>query len=313
MFNFLPYWLRGTLASLLVIANTFFWFPFLLFGTFFKIVIPIRFIQKLMTQLLITIANAWVSGNSFVLSLTQRINWVITGTDNLKKNDWYFVNSNHQSWTDIPIVQKVMNGKTPMLKFFLKQELIWVPVLGVCWWALDFPFMKRYSQQYLKKRPEMKGKDLETTRKACAKFKTTPVAVLNFLEGTRFTNKKHDKQQSPYTNLLKPKYGGAAFVLGSMGEKMHTMLDITIYYPDDTPGFWDLLCGKVKNIVVDVRKVNIPIALRGKDYSQDKVFKMEFQHWMETVWQEKDELLGQLKVKHAQISEASVSGALEQS
>mgnify|MGYP003857626397 FL=1 len=265
-----------------------------------------------MTQVLIGIARVWISGNSFVLSLTQRINWVITGTENLKQNDWYFVNSNHQSWTDIPVVQKVMNGKTPMLKFFLKQELIWVPVLGVCWWALDFPFMKRYSPQYLKKHPEMKGKDLETTRKACEKFKTTPVAVLNFLEGTRFTNAKRDQQQSPYTNLLKPKYGGAAFVLGSMGEQMHTMLDITIYYPDGTPGFWDLLCGKVKNIVVDVRKVNVPVTLRGKDYSQDETFKIEFKNWIQAVWQEKDALIEQLKIQHEKTPDKSGVIALEQ-
>lgn len=313
MLNFLPYWLRGTLASLLVIANTFFWFPFLLFGALLKIIIPIRFIQKLMTQLLIAIASVWISGNSFVLSLTQRINWVLTGTEHLKKNNWYFVNSNHQSWTDIPIVQKVMNGKTPMLKFFLKQELIWVPILGVCWWALDFPFMKRYSPQYLKKHPKMKGKDLETTRKACEKFKTTPVAVLNFLEGTRFTNEKHDQQQSPYSNLLKPKYGGAAFVLGSMGEQMQTMLDITIYYPDTTPGFWDLLCGKVKNIVVDVREVTVPSRLRGKDYSQDETFKIEFKSWIDTVWQEKDALIEQLKMQHETAPNESGVAGLEQS
>ena len=312
MLNFLPYWLRGILALVLVISNTFFLLPFLLFGALLKVAIPLSFVKKLMTQFLIIIANLWVSINSFVLSLTQHINWTITGTENLRTDDWYFVNCNHQSWTDIPIVQKVMNGKTPMLKFFLKQELIWVPVMGVCWWALDFPFMKRFSFQYLKKHPEMKGKDLETTREACEKFKTTPVAVLNFLEGTRFTQAKHDKQQSPYNNLLKPKYGGAAFVLGSMGEQMHTMLDITIYYPDGIPNFWDLLCGKVKNIVVDVKKVSIPDTLRGKDYSQDKVFKIEFQNWVKGVWQEKDALIEVLKVRHTHTSSQSITPVLDQ-
>ena len=298
MLNFLPYWLRGTLALLLVITNTFFWFPFLLLGTLLKIVIPVHFARKIMTLLLINIANIWVSGNSLILALTERTNWVVTGTEDLVKDDWYFVNCNHQTWSDIPIVQKIMNRKTPMLKFFLKKELIWVPIMGICWWALDFPFMKRFSAEYIKKHPEMRGKDLETTRKACEKFKTTPVAVLNFLEGTRFTPAKHDKQQSPYTNLLKPKYGGAAFVLSSMGEQMHTMLDITVFYPDGTPGFWDLLCGKVKVVVVDVRKVSIPSTLRGKDYSQDNVFKAEFKGWINTVWQDKDKLIEQFKATY---------------
>ena len=298
MLNFLPHWLRGILAFLLVIANTFFWFPFLLFGALLKIIMPIPFIRKMMTLLLINIADIWIAGNSLILALTERTNWIVTGTKNLVKDDWYFVNCNHQSWSDIPIVQKVMNRKTPMLKFFLKQDLIWVPIMGICWWALDFPFMKRFSAEYIKKHPEMRGKDLETTRKACEKFKTTPVAVLNFLEGTRFTPEKHDKQQSPYTHLLKPKYGGAAFVLSSMGEQMHTMLDITIFYPDGTPGFWDLLCGKVKTVVLDVRKVNIPSELRGKDYSQDVAFKTEFKAWIDNVWQEKDALIEQFKITH---------------
>ena len=298
MFNFLPHWLRGTLALLLVIINTFFWFPFLLFGAILKIALPINFIRKMMTLLLINIANVWIAGNSLILALTQRTHWIVSGIENLVRDDWYFVNCNHQSWSDIPIVQKVMNRKTPMLKFFLKQELIWVPIMGICWWALDFPFMKRFSAEYIKKHPEMRGKDLETTKKACEKFKTTPVAVLNFLEGTRFTPEKHGRQQSPYTNLLKPKYGGAAFVLSSMGEQMHTMLDITIFYPDGTPGFWDLLCGKVKKVVVDVRKVNIPSELRGKDYSQDDVFKTEFKGWIDNVWQEKDALIEQFKITH---------------
>lgn len=299
MLSFLPHWLRGTLAVLLVITNTFLWLPFLLLSALLKVTIPIGFVRKLMTQVLIGIANIWVSFNSFVLSLMQNINWHISGTENLNKEDWYFVSCNHQSWTDIPILQKAMYGKVPMLKFFLKQELIWVPVMGVCWWALDFPFMKRFSPEYLKKHPEMKGKDLETTRIACEKFKTTPVAVLNFLEGTRLTPAKHAKQKSPYTNLLTPKYGGAAFVLGSMGEQMHTMLDITIHYPAGIPNFWELLCGRVESVVVNVNKINIPCTLRGKDYSQDRAFKIAFQRWIQGIWQDKDALIEALKVKHS--------------
>ena len=93
------------------------------------------------------------------------------------------------------------------MKFFLKKELMWVPVLGIAWWALDYPFMKRYSRQFVEKHPELKGKDMETTRKFCAKFKNSPVTVLNFLEGTRFNNEKHAKQNSPFAHLLLPKAG----------------------------------------------------------------------------------------------------------
>lgn len=295
MLSFLPGWLRGLIATVLIIVNTLFWLPILLLGTFFKLILPFTAVRKAMTLLLIGVANNWVTVNSAILALTQRINWHVTGVDSLSNDEWYFVNCNHQSWTDIPVVQKVLNRKVPMLKFFLKQELIWVPVLGVCWWALDFPFMKRYSYKYLKKHPEMKGKDLETTRKACEKFKTSPVAVFNFLEGTRFTPAKYAQQQPSYINLLKPKYGGAAFVMGCMGDQMHTMLDVTIYYPEGAQGVWGLLSGKVKNVVVDVKKVPIPVSLRGRDYTQDPEFKAEFQQFIKNIWQDKDVLIEQFK------------------
>ncbi len=65
------------------------------------------------------------------------------GVDSLHQRGWYLVSSNHQSWVDILVLQRIFHGRIPFLKFFLKQELIWVPVIGLAWWALDFPFMKR--------------------------------------------------------------------------------------------------------------------------------------------------------------------------
>ena len=116
--------------------------------------------------------------------------------------------------------RKSLTAAVPFLKFFLKKELIWVPILGIAWWALDFPFMKRYSAAVLKKRPHLRGKDIEITRQACKKFKSLPVSIMNFVEGTRFTREKHDKQKSPFTHLLKPKAGGIGFVLSTMGEQL---------------------------------------------------------------------------------------------
>lgn len=226
------------------------------------------------------------------------MDWHVTGLDGLSKDEWYLVNCNHQSWADIPVVQKVFNRKIPMLKFFLKQELIWVPLLGLCWWALDFPFMKRSTPAQIKKNPELAGKDLEVTRAACEKFKYTPVSVFNFMEGTRLTPEKHAKQDSPFEHLLKPKAGGAAFVLGSMGEVMHTMLDVTVLYPNSPKNIWDMFCGKVSTVVVDVRKVDIPKQFLGKDYTSDAEFKAEFQAWVNELWVEKDQHIANLKAQH---------------
>ena len=228
------------------------------------------------------------------MSLTQKTHWDVQGLSKLTKDGWYLVSANHQSWVDILVLQHTFNGKIPLLKFFLKQELIRVPIMGLCWWALDFPFMKRFSKQYLEKHPEMRGKDLETTKIACEKFSQTPTSVMNFLEGTRFTQEKHAKQQSPYRYLLKPKAGGIAFAINAMGDKFQSILNITIAYPDGIPTFMDFMFGKVKNIVVRVNEIEIPSHYSKKDYNADPEFKQEVQEWVHNMWTDKDETLDKL-------------------
>lgn len=298
MLSFLPGPLKGSLIVILLLLNTLIWMPILVIGAIFKIIVPLPIIQKWVTIVLIACANNWTSLNNFFFLLFLKIDWHVTGTTELSTREWYLVNSNHQSWSDIPIVQRILNRKVPMPKFFLKKELIWVPVIGVCWWALDFPFMKRSSPDQIKKNPALAGKDLETTRKACEKFKTTPVSVFNFMEGTRFSKAKHEKQQSPFRNLLKPKAGGAAFVLGSMGEKMQTMLDITIVYADKDKEFWDLVCGRVHKVIINIKKIDIPSEFIGKDYSADPVFKEQFQAWLNELWLNKDALIDDIKSEY---------------
>ena len=295
MLSFLPAPVRGLLAFIVMALNTIISVVPLLFITLLKLVIPIQSWGKVCAWLLIKIAENWMSVNSFALSLSGRIQIELKGAEGLHYHGWYLVSCNHQSWSDILILQQVFNRRIPMLKFFLKQELIWVPLMGVAWWALDFPFMKRYSKEFLEKHPEMKGKDLETTRKACEKFKELPVSVMNFLEGTRFTQAKHDAQNSPYQNLLKPKSGGIAFVLSAMGGQLRSMLDITIVYHDKAIGFWDLLCGRVRHLTVQIVERPIPEQFGRGDYENDAAFRAEFQEWVNQLWQEKDALITSIK------------------
>lgn len=295
MLFFLPAPIKGLLAFLLMALNTIIHVGPLLLITVFRVLIPVKAWSNLCAWVLIKIAESWMSVNSFALSLSRQIQIDVHGVDGLHYHGWYLVSCNHQSWSDILILQKVFSRRIPMLKFFLKQELIWVPLLGPAWWALDFPFMKRYSKEYLAQHPEMKGKDLETTRKACEKFKGVPVSVMNFLEGTRFTQAKHDAQHSPYDNLLKPKSGGIAFVLSAMGGQLQSMLDVTIVYHDKDIGFWDLLCGRVHSLTVHVVERPIPAAFASGDYESDLAFRNEFQAWVNQLWQEKDSLITAIK------------------
>lgn len=297
MLTFLPPFVRGSLIMLLIICSTLMLVPFLFLAAMLKLLIPLATTRRWFTIVSIEIANLWVGFNNLLLSVVNDIEWDIDGAEGLDPKDWYFVTCNHQSWADILVAQKALFRKIPMLKFFLKQQLIWVPVIGLAWWALDFPFMKRYSAAEIEKNPALKGKDLETTRKACEKFKYTPVTVFNFMEGTRFTPDKHRNQESPYQYLLKPKAGGAAFVLGAMGEQLHTLLNITIHYPSDDRSFWHFLCGKIHKVVVRIERQSIPPRFLSRDYLSDQQFRAEFQQWVSDLWAQKDELLGQLHGK----------------
>ena len=295
MLNFLPAPLVGVIASLLLALNCLFWVPILLVFAVLRLVIPIGAVRRWLAAVLLFIAEAWIACNSAWMTLTQRTAWDVEGVEGLDYRSWYLVNCNHQSWVDILVLQHLFNRRIPLLKFFLKQQLMWVPVMGLAWWALDFPFMRRHSEEYLKKHPEMRAKDQETTRKACAKFAQIPTSVMNFLEGTRFTPAKHARQQSPYQHLLKPKAGGIALALNAMGDKFRSILDVTIVYPDGPPTFWDILSGRVRAVTVRVQQREIPAELLDGDYLGDKAFRGRMQDWVNSLWVEKDALLGRLK------------------
>jgi 1-acyl-sn-glycerol-3-phosphate acyltransferase len=274
MIAFLPGPVRAVISLLFYIVNTFFWCSLLFLVAFLKFILPIGGWRKFCEKVLNNLAGNWIFCNNLNLKITNNIDWDVKGLDGLKRDSWYLVLANHQSWVD-------------MLKFFLKKELIWVPVLGLAWWALDFPFMKRYSRARIKKEPELKGKDIEITRQACQKFKTVPVSIMNFVEGTRFTKEKHRKQASPYNHLLKPKAGGVAFVLAAMGEHLHHVLDITIVYPVGPNNFWALLCGKINRIKVTVELLPLTEDILG-DYFENREFRDRYHHWLNTLWHEKD-------------------------
>lgn len=290
MLSFLPPVVRGTLALLLYTLNTLFWFPLLMTLAICKLCLPFKPLRKGLNRLIDGVATNWIAINGWTQKLVGQMRLECSGLQQLPNHSWYLVLSNHQSWVDILILQMVFNRRIPFLKFFLKKELIWVPVMGLCWWALDFPFMQRHSQALLKKHPELKGKDIETTRKACEKYRDIPVSVMNFVEGTRFTQQKHQHQQSPYNGLLKPKAGGVAFVLSSMGEQLRQIVDVTIYYPHGCPSFWQYLCGEVQSVQLDIRTRPIENRLIG-DYSNDPDFRAEFQLWINQIWSDKAQQL----------------------
>jgi 1-acyl-sn-glycerol-3-phosphate acyltransferase len=250
-------------------------------------------------QVLAGLAESWISINIHTFALMRLTEWDIEIPDGLSVDGCYLVFSNHQSWIDIVVLQRAFNGHLPFFRFFLKSSLIWVPFLGVAWWALDMPFMKRHSREKINRMPGLKGKDLENARIACEKFREIPVSMMTFPEGTRFSVEKRDSNDSPFQNLLKPRIGGMGQVLYALAEPLDAMMDVTILYPRENmngpaPTFWQFVSGQVPRIVVRARQLEIPPDLLGRNFRTDRAFRDELEGWVSQVWAEKDQLISAL-------------------
>ncbi|ENB9667805.1 MULTISPECIES: acyltransferase [Pseudomonas] len=287
--------LTGILTTTLLLLNTVVLICPLLVFALLKLVLPGRG-RDYASWAVMWVAETWSEIDKAIFALCIPTQWDIRGVENLRKDTSYLAVSNHQTWVDIPALIESLNRRTPFFKFFLKKELIWVPLLGLAWWGLDYPFMKRYSKAFLEKHPELKGKDLEITKAACELFKRQPVTVVNYLEGTRFTEAKRQEQQSPYRYLLKPKAGGVAFVLAALGEQLDALLDVTIVYPGNkAPGFWALLNGSISRVIIDIQVRELDPALWAGDYENDPEFRQTVQAWVNQLWVEKDQRIEQLR------------------
>ena len=290
--------LRGVAFFAGMTINTIFWFTPIFFLAIIKLLLPIVFLRRAITRVLMAIGENWISVNWFLMRHAGSVELECRGLDGLRRDGWYLVISNHQTWVDIVILQAAFNRRIPFLKFFIKQELIWFPLLGMAWWAMDMPFMKRFSPSYLAKNPHMKGKDFETTRRACEKFRATPTSVLNFVEGTRFSEQKRVARKSPYKHLLKPRAGGLAIALSSMGELFQSVVDVTLTYPVEATSFWDMCCGRQVRVVVDVRERELEEWLLAGNYETDRDFRKRVHAWIGDIWSEKDEILDQTRGSH---------------
>ncbi|MFR9718866.1 acyltransferase [Aeromonas diversa] len=299
MLTFLPGPLMFLLSALLTITQTAFWATLILCFSLLKL-LPIPLLSALCSRINNLLMRGWLECNTLIMGLTNRIEWEIEDNTRLRQEGWYLVVCNHLSWTDIVVLGHLFRGRIPVPKFFMKHELIYIPLLGLACWGLDMPFMRRYSREFLLRNPHLRGKDIETTRSACEKFRHIPTTVINFVEGTRFTEAKRERSRSPYRRLMAPKAAGLAFTLAAMGEQFDKMINVTLSYPDnrETP-FKDFMMGRMTRIRVHIEELPIEGAMVG-DYFNDKQFKRGFQQWLNALWAEKEARLTSWEAQPAQ-------------
>ena len=241
--------------------------------------------HRVMMKIALKVPMFWASLSNQFLILPRIHQWKIKGKALISNKEWYVLISNHQTWLDILVLNRVFNRKIPVIKFFMKKELLWgLPILGLSCWILDYPFLRRHSPK--------KDKDIYTIKQACRKFKELPTTVANFVEGTRFTLEKLQRQHSPYLYLLKPKAGGTAMVIKELQKKLSGVLNVAIHYSRPLT-FWKYFNGDSCKITVHYKLLPLTPDLIG-DYYKDREFRRHFQKWINSIWQRKDILLNKL-------------------
>lgn len=294
MLRWLPAPFKIPLVLGLLILNTLFWCLPLYVAALAKLLIPLPAWRRACSQWVLRLAEGWAATAAQIYHHTQATRWRIDGLEQLDYTSSYLVVANHISAVDVLVLQRVFNRRIPFLKFFAKRELLWFPLLGLAWWALDIPFVRRYSQEEQARDPSLRGRDLAMARQWCERYRGTPTAIASYPEGTRFSVAKHARQASPYRYLLRPKAGGLAFVLGVMGDQLDKMLDVTVVFPDGHTGFWDFLAGRIAEIVVHIETLPVPARFVGGDYVNDPAYREEVQAWTRALWERKDALIARL-------------------
>lgn len=280
--------LRGVAAVVFLVLNTLFWFvPIGVFGAVRRL--ARGSVRAACGALLDRFLTGWVAcaeAMARVLRMTRLRVEVEPSATPLRKDAWYLVISNHQSWADILVLVWALRRRAPAFKFFTKRELIWLPLVGVALWLLDFPYVRRYGRERLQADPSLRERDARAVRVACVAIRERPVCVLNFLEGTRFSPAKRVAQGSPYEALLVPKVGGLQLVRDGLAERLSAVLDTTIHYPGGAPGFWDFLCGRRTRIDIHIRALPPPQGDRDA-----------LRRWVDQLWRAKDERLRAVNAK----------------
>jgi len=259
-----------------------------------RAIFPFKSLKIKLSKISNTIGEYTVYGLKIIMKIMHRDAMQVFDNNEFDKNQWYMAVSNHQSWADIFILLVAAHKRIPLLKFFMKKELAWIPFVFLANKTLNMPFVNRHSKKQLEKNPNLRFKDYENTLLACKRFLRSPSTIFSYAEGTRNNATKHKAQNSPYKNLLIPRVGGIATALSAM-PNIDVLVDYSVVYKSGKRGAWAFLKGDMRDVKVSVKKYNIPENLKNKNYSTDEEYRKNFKIWIEGIWEEKDKEIERLK------------------
>ena len=283
----------GLITFLLILVELIIGFGTLAIINIPRAVIPLKSFKLFLAKISNKIGDLTVYGLKLIMLLMHGNNIQVINNEKYDMNKWYMAMSNHQSWADIFVLLTVANKKIPLLKFFMKKELWWIPFVFLANKTLNMPFVNRHSKKAIEKNPSLRTKDYENTLKSCKRFLRAPSTIFSYAEGTRFTSEKHKAQNSKYKNLLQPKIGGMATALSAMPE-IDTLINFSVVYKSKKRSAWSFLNGEMKDVKVFIKSYKIPENLKNRNYGSDHLYRDEFKEWIEEIWDEKDRKIDEL-------------------
>ena len=284
----------GLITFILIILELIVGFGTLAIVNIPRAFIPLKSFKIFLARFSNQIGDITVYGLKLIMLLMHGNRIQIINETEYDLDKWYMAMSNHQSWADIFVLLVTANKRIPLLKFFMKKELWWIPFVFLANKTLNMPFVNRHSKKAIAKNPSLRTKDYENTLKSCKRFLRAPSTIFSYAEGTRFTEEKHRNQNSEYINLLQPKIGGMATALSAM-PNIDTLIDFSLVYKTKKRDAWSFLNGEMSDVKVYIKSYKIPDNLKGRNYSNDEAYREEFKKWVEKIWFEKDKKISELK------------------
>ena len=119
--------IRGAVATAVLVLNTALWGTLIFLLGLVKLLVPLA----LVSHALHGFYKCWCRGNYFALKLSG-VQFSADIAPQVNAQGWYLLVANHISWLDIIVLTAI--DALPAPKFFLKDELKYVPLIGSGAW-----------------------------------------------------------------------------------------------------------------------------------------------------------------------------------
>jgi 1-acyl-sn-glycerol-3-phosphate acyltransferase len=210
--------------------------------------------------------------------------------DPLPRDKSAIVICNHIEQPDIPVVLDLafQSGTIGGLKFFVKNELRFVPGIGWGMRMLNFLFVKRAWSE-----------DANFVLRMFAQIADyrSPVWIVSFPEGTRIRPAKLKKSQEyarkkglpVFENVMLPRPKGFVSTVENMRHRVDGVYDLTIQYPDGIPSIGDYIRGAIPEVLLHVRRFPMESLPSSPE---------DLEAWLIARFKEKDDLLAHKLGRH---------------